>query len=104
MPTPRVAPEPALGARSWPEFGSAQLNSPAILASSRSTELARVRLSSAQLNSPATLKNFDATDSDEPSAHPFLPVSIIIMSGINQPNQILIHTEDPEYYAELFCK
>ena len=26
------------------------------------------------------------------------------MSGINQPNQILIDTEDPEYYAELFCK
>ena len=26
------------------------------------------------------------------------------MSGTNQPNQIFIGTEDPEYYAELFCK
>ena len=26
------------------------------------------------------------------------------MSWINQPNQIFINTEDPEYYAELFCK
>jgi hypothetical protein len=26
------------------------------------------------------------------------------MSGIDQPNQIFIGTEDPEYYAELFCK
>jgi len=34
--------------------------------------------------------------------HPFLPVSTIIMSGINEP--ISIGTEEPEYYAELFCK
>ena len=26
------------------------------------------------------------------------------MSGLNQPNQIFIGTEDPEYYAELFSK
>ena len=26
------------------------------------------------------------------------------MSGINQPNQIFIGTEEPEYYGELFCK